>query len=961
MKSLRYTAKEIAHLKSYANLYQFCTAKLGKPERLGGGKVFFPCPYSDQHQRSKLELREHEGIGYAKCWACDRDGTVIDIAAHLLGLDARKDFTRILDEVARVVGVAARAPEGEATRPQAKESTISQAKAWECVERAQASPDVLLGWAERLHLPLEALQAYTCKESPRAALLGLDNNGRLAYMYTSLDSAGAVYFTGVKLRALPHEKSRFTSWKGSKPASLWGALSLQDDTATVIITEGESDALALLYSLRCWAEQSPEHAAEGARLAVVAKPSASTFSQEWAHRLKGLDVILTVDADEAGKKGATQTIKKLRDAGVGTIYTWQAQGVAKDPRDAFDAQNPSALLADVLTAKELAEAATPAPSVQIPIIPLGEEGKLNVYWSQVNNRLYRLSANEHTSKHLLRMAKLQDFAQWLYPHMDEETIQKSRRVILDTAGDRLLELTAGMSFDSSRVRARGVWVDSEAGEIIYNAGNACYLCSADAPTPQLVDKVRGRYIYDAGTALPHPSAEPLTDKEGASVVQFLEARTWDMPHSGELLAGWLVCGMLAGALPFRPHVWVNAPANTGKTYLRDDILRILGAVAVPLDGAESTEAALRAELNGAALPVVWDELEQDSGDRRKESNIERIVALIRNATKGGVIKKAVIGGGAAKTYEVRAAFMLFSIAHSLKKDSDMSRFLCLRLRKASNTAIAAITTQQREGRELIAQSSFQPRLISRLLQQYPFIMRNIAKVEAYLNERGHAPRRCEMLAALLAGSHALGVGGDITPALLAHADEVATSYSERDEQQQSDSQRALETLLAHPITVKGRQLRLGQLVEIEHDYLNGIAPDEFIEERTDAYAILNGYGLGWHISQAPSDKGAQYLRILPKMELLKPAFLGSAFQNRPLVPLFMEVGKKGDISPIGILCKNVRLSTPTKAQYTASACINPYAVESSPSRQRQPVTCLLVPSALIFPDEVQADEAQGQD
>lgn len=542
-----------------------------------------------------------------------------------------------------------------------------------------------------------------------------------------------------------------------------------------------------------------------------------------------------------------------------------------------------------------------------PIICLGEEGTRNVYWSRVNNRLYQLSPNEHRPAFLLRMAKLQDFALWLFPDYNAEQIENNSHKILAAVGMKLLEGTAGAQFDSSRLRARGFWKDDETGGIIYNAGDACFLSTPDAPAPVKVENVRGRFIYDAGVPTPHPSKEPLSFEEGEVLNAFLNARTWGMNESGEHLLGWIACSLLAGAIPFRPHVWINAPANTGKTYLRDDLLPLFGGMAITLDGAESTEAALRAELNGAALPVIWDEMEQDAGDRRKKENIDRCKALIRNATKGGIIKKGTQGGGAAKAYYVKAGFLLFSIAHSLDKDSDMSRFLCLRLTRAGADEIDKLKPAQEAGRELTRQKGFTARLIARLIQEYPAIIENMGTLEKHLRSQGVKARQAEMMAALVAGAHAIRKGGAVDEQGLNKALLYCTRINEQ-EDHQSEPERAIAWVMEFPIAHDKKRVTLGQLIRMVREQHNNADPDAKVKQEIEEVAIvLQGFSLGWYTpsQNQPNQlekKGEQYLRMGTSTHTMKRLFDGTEWAHGRIVPVFMDGGKVNEISPLGIIC-----------------------------------------------------------
>ncbi len=977
MEDTKFTKSDIVQLKSYSTLKAYCEQQLGKDAKTRQGGVY-PCPWGD-HENNKLQLSEAEsGVGLANCFACGRGGSVVDVASGVLGLDPKKDFTKVLHHIADVVGYRPRSSrmKTRSTRATTNKATtttdkatdkattdqgtdkppFSQAQAWACVKKAHEDVDALTAWAQRLNLPLAALARLTDSSSIKTALLGLDERGKLLYMYPSLDAQGVPFFSAVKVRALPNAKMRFSNWKGGRFSTLWGALAIEADTETVIITEGESDALAVMYSLEISLERAH---GDFSKIAVVAKPNASTFRKEWAGMLKGKEIILAVDADEAGQIGAKKTIEALHQAGVKQVYTWLAPEGIKDARDAFQHESPYRLVDDIITNKELAKVPALPDNVGIiedcnadamPIICLGEEGKNNVYWSLVNKAMYKLSANEHNPNNMLRMATVEHFASWICPSAEKDDIQnpKLEKAILNRASKTLLEMTKGRQFNASHMRGAGVWADSQG--LIYNAGESCFLSSHDGGNHSLVpvSNIQGGFIYSKSSSTPSPAEQALSDDAALKVLELFKARTWASPFSGELLVGWLVCSALSGALPFRPHVWVNAPAGTGKTFLRDDILAGFGQFSLALDGAESTEAGLRGALNGGALPVVWDELERDAGDSRKETNINKVIALIRNATKGGKILKGVSGGGGVTRQEIKASFMLFSIDHALEKDSDISRFLCLRLMKARNAEIQGLLQNQVEGRAIVSDKAFFSRFITRILREYPAMLENITALDKHLQIQGHNPRSCEMFACLFAGYHAFACGGNISSADLVMVDSLLKQRNEQAEMQTSDPMRAIECLLNHTESIGGaRRFSLRQIIEIERDSKNGNEPTEYIEERATVIFVLNKLGLAWHTF---SKTGEQCLLIKTKGGAYKPIFAHGEFESRPLIPLLMEGGKKGDVSSLGIQCKDVRISSPNEQVKQEEGEIKPYQVyEKKAAGLRAPELCLCIPEHLIFP------------
>jgi hypothetical protein len=227
-----------------------------------------------------------------------------------------------------------------------------EAAALDAVRHAAASPDALAWWADRLGLPLDVLMFHTdIQEAAPFGLLGLDERGRLLYVYTNRPAADEpVRVVGVKTRNLPGAEPRFLM-RGSKQTP-WGWDAV-DSAGHVFITEGESDALAVRAALWAWlddwAHNEPDSfPAADALPVVVGKPDAGTFRDTWARLLVGKDVVLVVDNDDAGRKGAEKTAGILRAAGVRRVFLWTPPAGAKDARAALDAARPWLLADDLL-------------------------------------------------------------------------------------------------------------------------------------------------------------------------------------------------------------------------------------------------------------------------------------------------------------------------------------------------------------------------------------------------------------------------------------------------------------------------------------------------------------------------------------------------------------------------------------------------------------------------------------
>ena len=597
----------------------------------------------------------------------------------------------------------------------------------------------------------------------------------------------------------------------------------------------------------------------------------------------------------------------------------EARKAIRDEAAARKADNDAAAQADAMKGRP-------------PVIPLGQEGAGNVYYSIPHRKAYPLKANEHTRAHLYRMAALTDYARWLAPDLSADAVEKEESAIMRRAGRLLLEMTGGKRYNPDMMRGRGVWRDADGG-ILYNAGDACFLVRSDG-SMEHVDGVREPYIYDAGAPLIHPADDALTDEEGARLVDFFTARPWVLPCAGELVAGWMVCAVLAGVLPYRPQVWVNAPALTGKSALKRDMLRALGGKnedadmpgregavtgghAVQFEAAATSPAGFMQRIGQDALPVAFDEGEEHGDDGgRKARNLAGVLDILRSAATSGDVGISKGGAdGTAKVYKARFCTALFSIANNLSREADTSRFLVLRLSPLMDDAArAAMYESQEAARAMTQEQDFTPRLFTRLLRAVPALLDNARTIRAHLMAARYNPRRAELLGLLLAGAHALTKGGAVDAAYLEHAAAVAQAVEETQERE-SDKQRCLDTLLGYSVSLHGVPANVARLCKM----VRGVV-DKTVGEAADAVRALESLGLEWK-------DNANALQVNPAAPGLKGVFRGTDWQGGKITPVLAEgcQGGKDGKNALGIWTQsgNVRGAGSRKVIMIPAALVMP--------------------------------------
>lgn len=321
-----------------------------------------------------------------------------------------------------------------------------------------------------------------------------------------------------------------------------------------------------------------------------------------------------------------------------------------------------------------------------PFIPLGMDsaGNLHYYVLQAESFI-SMSPDKHSRNNMIFLAPR--------PYWEANAGNGRGGVRWEDAARHCFTMTGNRKFTPDRTRGLGIW-DGGKGVPVYNAGQDCYTLDASGHIVPCSNIADTGIIYTRTEAAPRLDAPPLTDEEGRLVMDYLAAVPFREEHGHLFMGGLLVSSILSGYLSFRPHCWINAPAESGKTDLRNTLLELTGNFSLSFEGAESTPAGVRQYLKGNAVPVLFDESE-GKDNRRNLSNIQGHLDNARSATRGGVVLKGNVDG-TGQSFPLRAGFMFFSVDNQLNRDSDLTRFIVLTLQKKTGPDV--ITHQDGPGR-----------------------------------------------------------------------------------------------------------------------------------------------------------------------------------------------------------------------------------------------------------------------
>ena len=278
----------------------------------GSGKIL--CPGHDDHEPS---MGFYQGFIKCKCPVCGAGGDVFDMSQMLTGSNS---FTEAVIDVALTVGfevprhiltmkevkrimkdamanrggkranaLVPKTPKSSTTvreDHEAIEEEVRVARAWAKRALRKAftqNNDLIVQIANNLGLPYWVFKKVAW-ESSGIGLVG----GKLAYVYPE----------GVKLRET-FGKTRFR-WLCGRTSMPWRFDRITPETTTIYLTEGESDALALIAF---GVEQD-------GKAVVIAIPGVG-FPTSWIPRVAGKSIIIWLDFDAPGQAAANRIAEEL--------------------------------------------------------------------------------------------------------------------------------------------------------------------------------------------------------------------------------------------------------------------------------------------------------------------------------------------------------------------------------------------------------------------------------------------------------------------------------------------------------------------------------------------------------------------------------------------------------------------------------------------------------------------------
>lgn len=601
----------------------------------------------------------------------------------------------------------------------------------------------------------------------------------------------------------PGKSIRPLSWNGDKwefkapptPRPLYNLGKLITGTGTILVVEGEktADAAAKLYP----------------KAIVTTWPSGckAIDKADWSP-LINRRIVLWPDADQPGRDAMDRLSRKLLQLGVERLQLvtpphdapegWDLADATWTPEEAaaYIKANISPPLTDAPDTPDTPNTPDAPADNTAPFRCLGHDRGVYFYLPRASGQVIDLTASAHTKLNFLNLATL-DWWKAAYP--------KGTGVDWDQAADSLMSLCIEQGvYDPDRVRGRGAWYDAE--RVIFHLGDRLIV---DGIEHSIDQPPKTYYFYENAKHLMGPTSDPLPDDIAIKLRNLACRFRWEIPAHAFFLLGWTVLAPVCGALDWRPHIWITGGAGTGKTTILKHFLRpLLGGIYQAATGG-TTEAGLRGTLKSDAIPVVFDEFEQN--EQRDKQIVQNVLSLARIASsEGGKIYKGTTSGG-ANAFEIRSMFCVSSINVALIQKADVDRFCVLALNK-DPLVKDEWTSFERDILTTITPECGR-QLISRTLRNIPTIRKNARTFAAALAMQ-FGQRYGDQHGTLLAGAWSLTAnGGDVLE--LDAALQVIKSMgweAQHLDPADADENKCLNHILQSMVVVDSRRVTLQELI-----------------------------------------------------------------------------------------------------------------------------------------------------
>lgn len=380
-----------------------------------------------------------------------------------------------------------------------------------------------------------------------------------------------------------------------------------------------------------------------------------------------------------------------------------------------------------------------------PFTPLGYDGNKYYYYSFLLQKIVALTPTEHRKENLFSLAP---YSYWVKIYGD-------KKESWTLATDSMIQTCASEGlFNPANVIGRGIWLIN--GKGITHYGDKVLIDGIKYTPKEIPRDIAKKKVFEVGEPLQLGEPDPHSDfTQIETILSQLSFQTADAPT---LIAGWVVCGMAAGALHWRPHIWVTGKAGSGKSAVVNTVKRLLGNCAEHYTG-ETTEAGIRQDLKHDCRAVTYDEAEPKT--HQAQIALQKVLNLFRQASSDETAKiaKGTVSGKGIN-FRIRSCAMLGSVNPLLTEEPDKTRFFVAEMGKPMDKKDFVVWEFNMQK---IFSPGFQAALHTRISQNITTLSANAKTFASVLAERFQNNRAGDQYGTLTAGAFLLTSTELVTP------------------------------------------------------------------------------------------------------------------------------------------------------------------------------------------------------
>ena len=386
-----------------------------------------------------------------------------------------------------------------------------------------------------------------------------------------------------------------------------------------------------------------------------------------------------------------------------------------------------------------------------------------------------------------------DYLEYTWPRIGA----KGKPTGLDTVrcyADHMAECVRVGHWDpSNRMRGSGGWSEPD-GTLVLHCGTLMVAKGIAGGETTREPGRYGEYVYAKGEAHPRPWPDRVDAKAMQPLLTAFQTFNWKRGElDATLLLGECVCGIMGGALKWRPQMWITGDKGTGKSTLHEVIKGLMGDAIV--HASDTSAAGIYQALKFSSRMVSVDEMEASEDNRQAQ----KVIQLARQASSGGL----VLRGGqdhAGVEFIARSCFLFSSINHPPLLQQDLSRLAILHL---------LAWTGKRYGLDEEALHALGRKLRRRIVDAWPKWEERLDLWRQGVKRAGHSDRTADQFGTLLAAA-------DLALAdKLPHADNVDDAirrFGLQDLAEQADDLPDWRKMLDHALTTQLDIVRHGRKV-----------------------------------------------------------------------------------------------------------------------------------------------------